>query len=959
MSLPDIAVDAIRTLPGELQEVAGRFFERLNADHELPDPALMPNLARVAACSEFAANTLLREWHRFRDRSQTFGAPLSAARLEDFVGAFGESECGIEEAKASLRRERNRLMVQIYWRDICNNADVSETLASLSLVADQMIRAACQRALRQMRERFGDVRGSDNAVVPLVVLGMGKLGGSELNFSSDIDIIFAYSRDGNSDGGKQLAAQPYFDRMSRLIVALLDEVTADGFVYRTDTRLRPFGDSGPPVVSFAALESYLLHHGRDWERYAYVKARLIWPQSDETVRQELFDELISPFVYRRYLDYGVFESLRDMHNMISAEVKRRDLADNVKLGPGGIREIEFIVQTLQLIRGGGRRELRSPSLQAVLPLLVNEKGLAKAAAESLGSAYAFLRKLENGIQAIRDAQTHDLPVTLIDRVRLCVAMNFSHWDALTAELRRHRDNVSRLFKEATFGRQDGPESSSLRKRVVEAWETDTPTVEWQQMLADEGFDDAGALAEQIVAFRDAPATKQIGKAASQRLKTFMPRLIQLAKSCQQPARAMVRCLAVVEQVRRRSAYLALLNENRLAAERLVRLCDKSAYIARELARFPVLLDELLDPGLLQEPLPKAKLLNELQRTGSAADDIEVQMEQLARYQRSNLFRIAVADFNDVLPIMKVSDSLTFLAEAVLEYALQAAWADLVSKHGVPCYEFDGELREAGFGIIAYGKLGGLELSYGSDLDVVFLHDSRGTGAGTNGDRPLDNTIFYSRLVRRLVHILTTRTSTGELYEIDTRLRPSGRKGLLVSSVEAFDRYQQENAWTWEHQALLRARPVAGSPALASAFEHIRVQTLTSRVRRDSLQADVIAMRERMRKELDRSDAQKFDLKHGRGGVGDIEFIVQYLVLKHAAKYPDVIEFTDNIRQLDALAACGLSGKDAAAELQGIYRAYRRRQHHLVLNDESLTVPATEFEAERAAVVRQWERVLGT
>lgn len=959
MSLPAAVTSELHALPMELRDSAGRFFERLCADFGQPDDLLVPKLSRVIAGSEFAANVMLRDWQIMSARLPGFDQPVSIANLDEFVTAFSQTGQTIDEAKASLRRERDRLLVQIYWRDICEDAEIAETLESLSIVADRLLCAACIYATRQMQERFGSMRASDGTVVPLVVLGMGKLGGGELNFSSDIDIVFAYSRGGSSDGPKELAAQPYFDRLSRYVVALLDEVTADGFVYRTDTRLRPFGDSGPPVVSFAALETYLLNHGRDWERYAYVKARLVGPLPADDVRRDLFDNLISPFVYRRYLDYGVFESLRDMHKMISAEVKRRDLADNVKLGPGGIREIEFIAQTLQLVRGGSQPELQTPSLLAVLPRLVDQKGLRATDANRLLAAYRFLRKLENCIQAIRDEQTHELPADRVDRERLCLAMNFADWETLLATLEKHRTWVATYFDEVTFRGQNDVENSAFRQLVIEHWSAAAAVEVWRQMLEANEFTNAPEIAERIVAFRETSLAQKISKAATDRLQTFMPRLLRLAGERANPARAVARSLSVVEQVLRRSAYLALLNENQLAAERLVRLCEKSAYIARELARYPVLLDELLDPRLLTEPLPKPTLLAELRGAGDDRDDSEVQMEQLARFQRGHMFRIAVADFTDTLTIMKVSDSLTFLAEAVLEHALSIAWADLAAKHGQPCYELEGKQHIAGFGVIAYGKLGGLELSYGSDLDVVFLHDSRGTSQVTNGGKPLDNAIFYQRLVRRMVHFLTTRTSTGELYEIDTRLRPSGRKGLLVTSTDAFERYQVENAWTWEYQALLRARPVAGSTALGAQFDRIRAETLTTRIKLDTLRDDVLSMRARMRKELDKSEAEFFDLKHGQGGVGDLEFIVQYLLLQNAGRYPDVIEYTDNIRQLDGLARCGVITLEVATELQDIYRAYRRRQHHLVLNDETMIVSDAEFEAERAAVVRHWAAVFGS
>jgi glutamate-ammonia-ligase adenylyltransferase len=440
----------------------------------------------------------------------------------------------------------------------------------------------------------------------------------------------------------------------------------------------------------------------------------------------------------------------------------------------------------------------------------------------------------------------------------------------------------------------------------------------------------------------------------------MPRLLALVVQCDEPRLAMERTLSVINQILRRSAYVSLLNENLLAARRLVQLCERSSYVAAQIARYPVLLDELLEPRIETERIEKAEFEAELgsRLAHLQGADTEARMETLAQFQRANLFRIAVADFSGALPIMKVSDSLTFLAEAVLDYALESAWLDLTGKHGTPHYETDGERHAAGFGVIAYGKLGGLELSYGSDLDLVFLHDSKGNRQMTDGDKPLDNAMFFGRLVRRLVHFLTTQTSSGVMYEIDTRLRPEGRKGVLVTSIDAFERYQEENAWTWEHQALLRARSVAGSAAVAMDFERVRAQTLMSRVRLDTLRDEVVSMRTRMRKELDRSDTGRFDLKHGRGGIGDIEFIVQYLVLRNARKYPAVIRFSDNIRQIAALATVGRLDVQTAARLQDAYREFRRRLHHLTLNDRPPFVRNDELLSERDLVAAVWEQHLG-
>ena len=946
----DFTVQRIAGLPEKLQPGVTLWFARLAEQNAtLPDDLVAP-VSRVVACSEFAGKVLLREFDWFIENVSSFSGVSDDGGLSELVDAIAISDADFAAVQSQLRRFRNRYLLRALWREVQQQTDLDETLQQLSDLADRLLDAATRYAERQLEPRFGRARNAAGELIPLVILGMGKLGGRELNFSSDIDIIFCYSENGETDGDRTLSAQEYFARLSRQVIALIDEVTADGFVFRVDTRLRPFGDSGPPVVSFAALESYLLQHGRDWERYAYVKARIVGTQPSAEVKEELYSNLIQPFVYRRYLDYGVFESVREMQNMIAAEVRRRELADNIKLGPGGIREAEFIVQALQLVRGGSEPALQSRALQTVLPLLVSERGISAADAEEIRHAYRYMRRLENFIQALRDEQTHDLPGNDTDRERLCLAMNYDSWETLLHDLDAHRDAISAQFEAIAFrGQSDKSPTSPTFSRL---WESSASVQEWASELNGAA---AETLAEKLVAFASSSATQQIDTISSARLQRFLPKLLEMATASKHPVAALSRTLTVTERILRRSAYIALLNENQQALSRLVDLCARSQYIAGQIARHPALLDELLDPRIYSEGVTKDDLADELQQrlAGEKNLDSEEKMQVIAQYQRAAMFRIAVADFNDKLPIMKVSDGLTWLAEVILDEALRVAWADLTERHGVPRYVVDGAVHEAGFGIVGYGKLGGLELSYGSDLDIVFLHDAKGEEQHTDGDKPLDNAMFFGRLVRRLVHFLTTQTGSGELYEIDTRLRPDGRSGLLVSSTEAFERYQEENAWTWEHQALLRARAVAGSDKIASEFERIRQETLKDRVRRDKLRDDVIAMRRRMRKELDHSDTNVFDLKHGSGGIGDIEFLVQYLVLKEANSHPDVIFYSDNIRQLDALVATGLLEKEVGEQLQDVYRAYRLYLHHLALDGQKALCDAGHFRSERDFVEKSW------
>jgi glutamate-ammonia-ligase adenylyltransferase len=965
--------NVVPSLPEELSDVVPLWSERLDAAHpgSMADaeaaPEFLAALTRVVAVSEFAANTSIRDWNWVFESRGVLGQAPDVNSLAAFGKDISASDDSVETVKRRLRQYRSRWLLHVLWRELSGDAGLGETLHALSDLADELLAAATRYAARQMQQRFGrPLNGQGEEITP-VILAMGKLGGRELNFSSDIDLIFLYTEEGETDGARTLSAHEYFKRLTGQIAALLDEVTADGFVFRLDTRLRPFGDSGPPVVSFAALESYLPQHGRGWERYAYIKARITGPPVSADVTDELMGNIIEPFVYRRYLDFGVFESLRDMKALIVAEVRKKELASNIKLGPGGIREIEFIAQSLQLVRGGNDQDLRKRELQDVLPRLASNRGLSKSAVDELLSAYVFLRRLENYIQAIRDQQTHDLPTDRADRARLCLAMNYSDWNSLMSDLDRHRDNVGRQFDSVVFRSERPVLHSTAVAPFASCWAASAPAEEWEQLLEAQGIAEAEGVTRAIVKFQQMPLMSQIDKVTRQRVDQFMPNLLVHLGNRPHPSVVLQRVLVLIERILRRSAYVALLNENPQALEKLVNLCEKSAYIAEQASRFPVLLDELLDVRVLDarvysSPLAAGELRDELDlRIARLADaDSEQKVETLAQFQRASLFRIAVADFSGSLPIMKASDRLTDLAELVLRVALDTAYADLVEKHGEPvCLEGDVR-RVAGFGVIAYGKLGGIELSYGSDLDVVFLHESGDPGGAesmTDGEKPLDMAVFFGRLVRRLVHFLTTQTGSGALYEIDTRLRPSGRDGLLVTSIDAFERYQEENAWTWEHQALLRARPVAGSARVARAFERVRAETLRKRVRQESLLEDVTSMRRKMREQLDRSDSGLFDLKQGSGGIGDIEFIVQYLVLRNAKEHPAVIHYTDNIRQLGTLAAASCLPEEDAVRLQDIYKSYRLRLHRLVLDEQPPLVPGDEFSREREFVTRIWDRTM--
>lgn len=949
----------IEAVPAVLQQAVLLWLERF-AEQSPEQQALFvestrdwPDLWRLVACSEFAAKTVLRDWRWFREAVLSQRAPAGLG----YDASQQEADAG--DLRSTLRCVRNRRMLQILWREVAGETEVYETLDCLSTLADQLIRASVSDARCRLVERYGVPRDEHGNELHFTVLAMGKLGGMELNFSSDVDLIFLYSGNGESDGPQRLSAQEYFSRLARHVVTLLDEVTPDGFVYRVDTRLRPFGDSGPPVVSYGALESYLVRHGRDWERYAYIKARVVDTGVPVSTVTELMQGIVEPFVYRRYLDYGVFESLREMKALVSAEARKKTLASNLKLGPGGIREIEFIVQSLQLVRGGSDRKLRTTGLKAALRRLGRTHNLQAHDAAALADDYAFLRRLENAVQALRDQQEHETPVDPQDQARVALALGYPDWPELSQDLRKHRANAEQQFAAVAFRGNGESARTDISLQLASLWNSDATADDWEETIRTAGVAEARSVAEGLLGFRRGTAVRQIGKTGGKRLERFMPDLVLALANRAHPGLVLERVLGMVEQILRRSAYVALLNENPLVLDRLVGLCASSAWLAEEIGRYPVLLDELLDPRLYTTQLTREEMQAELdwRFEGLGNADSERRIEILAQFKRAVLFRIAVADISGGLPIMKVSDRLTELAEIVLDNALSIAWADLVEKHGKPRSSKDERLCDAGFGVVAYGKFGGMELSYRSDLDLVFLHDSAGADQHTVGDRPLENSMFFARLVRRVVHFLNTRTAAGVLYQVDTRLRPSGRSGLLVIGLEGFERYQVENAWTWEHQALLRSRPVAGSATVCREFERIRSQTLRKRVKREKLRGDVIEMRNRMRAQLDRSSNGRFDLKQGVGGIGDIEFIVQYLVLANADSHPAVIHYPDNIRQLGVLGAAGCLGERDVIRLQEIYKNYRFRLHHLALDEQAPEVDEGEFVEERAFVGQMWDTVM--
>ena len=943
-------------LEGRLESLAERGGVPVGASPEAR--AVAASLPMVWSCSDFVAEACLRDGALLPWLGGD-GHLLEEAARDWLTRDLASDPAAIAEPAAddaafmdALRRFRRRQLARIAWRDLASLADVETILRELTLLADVCIGAACERAARALQARYGVPRGADGRELQLLILGMGKLGGGELNFSSDIDLVFLFPEHGETDGGRALEHEEYFGRLGRRVAQLLGAVTAEGFVYRVDLRLRPFGESGPQVVSFDAFEEYLQQHGRDWERYAYVKAR---PVVGSDGFDELYRNVLRPFVYRRYLDFSVFESLREMKALISREVERRELQGNVKLGPGGIREIEFIVQAYQLIRGGGDPRLQTRSLLTALPLLAGKKLLPEAAVTELGDSYRFLRRLENRLQERNDEQTHDLPQDDAGRARLALGMGAAGWPELEVEIARHRDRVSGHFRRLLFAPEE-PDAAGAALRALESILEPTPGEAALQALQSAGLQEASAVLEQLDMLRDSTYYRRLDETGRRRLQTLLPRLLQAIAGSGAEAVALGRLLHVLERIGGRTVYLALLNENGVARSRLVELCAQSQFLADQIAAFPMLLDELLDERLFESTPARAEFEQDLRARMAGADaaDPERQVDLLRQFQRAAVFRVAVPDLTGRLPVMKVSDRLTDIAELIVGEALDLSWDQITARHGAPrCGADEAALSDAGMVVVAYGKFGGIELGYGSDLDLVFLHDSSGEVQRSFGPAAVENSVFFLRLVQRLVHLLTVHSAAGRLYEVDTRLRPSGKGGLLVQSIEGFGDYQRTEAWTWEHQALLRARAVAGTPALRARFEALRCDILRFGIRRDTLRDEVRNMRERMRAELSRSGPDEFDLKRDAGGITDIEFLAQYWTLQWCDTRPELVTYSDNIRQLESLASIDLVPQSTVDLLTGAYRLYRQRIHHLSLDGASTVVPAGEFADVRGQVTAVW------
>ncbi|WP_295002822.1 bifunctional [glutamate--ammonia ligase]-adenylyl-L-tyrosine phosphorylase/[glutamate--ammonia-ligase] adenylyltransferase [uncultured Dechloromonas sp.] len=863
----------------------------------------------------------------------TWEQPLDEALL---MAPLRQPLADDEAVRSTLRRLRQRAMAHLVLRDLCGLAPLAEIVECMTLLADVTTNFALDHYHRQLAETYGEPLDSQGRPLRLMVIGMGKLGGRELNVSSDVDYIFIYPEEGDTAGAqKRIENFDFFNRVGKKVIQALGDITADGQVFRVDMRLRPNGDSGPLVCSIDALENYFITQGREWERYAWIKARTMNAgdnlQPDWVVAMQ---KIARPFVFRKYLDFGAINAMRDLHAQIRREVARKDMADHVKLGPGGIREIEFMAQVFQLIRGGRDPALQvRPTLQ-VLSLLAERKLISAETERELNTAYVFLRRLEHRLQYVEDKQTHMLPTDPAEREKIGRSMGFAGWDAMAEVLAGHRDIVSRHF-EAVFSDPEAGEHP-----LTGLWQGQLDEDGAIEALGNLGFRQPREAIARLADLRASSRYQQLPSANRSRLDAVGPRLLEAAGATPDPDTTLVRGLSFLEGISRRGAYLALLQQYPMALRRVADMMCASHWAADYLNRYPLLLDELLDPRLYEIATDWSGFRDNLRANlAQHAGDTEREMDILREMHHGQVFRLLAQDLAGLQTIERLSDHLTELADTLVQETLPLVWSTIKKRH-----------RDTPqFAVIGYGKMGGKELGYASDLDLVYLYD--------DGDQEAAE--HYTRLSQRLNTWLSSQTPAGILFETDLRLRPNGDSGLLAVSVDAFRDYQLKNAWTWEHQALTRARFCAGDPAVGQRFEAIRVEILRQPRDLAKLGEEVVAMRRKMVDAHASKSETGFGLKHDPGGIIDVEFIVQYLILGHAHRHAELTGNLGNIALLRIAGELGLIDPAQAKAAGNAYREFRRLQHAKRLSaNPKAPIPREEVENHIAAVTGLWRSVFG-
>ena len=981
-SASEVVSEAISHFPEQLQSSLKKHWQliadRLSEQSLNPDDwssEFLTSVVTIMSRSGFVAESLakmvseLNDW-AFKD---TFlHLPRSVDDMRAALSQALGSVASETELLSQLRLFRRTEMVRIVWRDLAGLADLSDTMSEVSNLADVCIEETLNYLYGCLCDQHGTPRSRAGESQHMLVLGMGKLGAHELNVSSDIDLIFAYPETGETDHpSKPIDNHRFFTKLGQKLIHALDHVDGNGFVFRVDMRLRPYGSAGALALNFSAFEDYYQNQGREWERFAMVKARILTGPPED---RDALQRIILPFVYRRYTDFSSIEALREMKRLIMSEVHRKGGDQNIKLGSGGIREIEFIAQACQLIHGGRDHSLQQTGLLPVFELLREHDYLPTEWVDTLLAANTFLRDMEHAIQGLDDKQTQLIPGGELEREQVAWSLGYEDWASAYCDLKAHREQVANLF--AAFLEEPASETSSNEQAGGESgeggdqsqtlwlhlWQAQAEPEQWMEAFEANGFGQCGACVSALEELRESRLYRSMSAEAGQRLERFLPLLLSVAAEQEAPSLVFVRVMSLVRAVLGRTIYLVLLYENVDALRLLCKLCQESPWIAEHLAKSPVILDELLDAHSLYQPPEKDELVDELRQSllRIPEEDLEAQMDALRHFKQSHMLRVAAAEISGKLPLMKVSDYLTWLAEALVAQSVAIAWQNMVDKYGEPSGIADDQ-TQAGFAVIGYGKLGGIELNYHSDLDMVFLYDCNENGM-TTGDRAIANPVFYTRLGQRVIHLLATNTTQGELYEVDMRLRPSGNSGMLVSSLTAFERYQFQDAWTWEHQALVRARYIAGDPRVGASFDEIRARVLSQERNYADLLTEVRDMRLKMKaaaqEKFKDPEGARNDIKLGDGGLVDIEFITQFGVLQGAHQQPELMIWTDNVRLLETIGKLGCYGDLDVPPLIDAYRDLRAAQHRKNLADSHYRVSLADFDAQRQRVSDAWCSIFG-
>lgn len=947
-------------------------FSQFAVSENLQNSPHIAPLITAIAMSDFVYSTLqkqpilLTQWLTF---------PPSIQNCDHYFIRLNERLNTVETEESlhtTLRHFRHQELAALSYLQANHPNLVQLIFEKLSDLAEALIISTRDWLFNHFCQNYGTPMNSLGEKQELIILGMGKLGGRELNFSSDIDLIFTYPDAGETIGArKPMENSKFFTRLGQRLIQALDQITPEGFVYRTDMRLRPFGDNGALVLSFTAMEDYYQEQGRDWERYAMIKGRILG-ENLQNLNHRYLSQMLRPFVYRRYLDFSAIQSLREMKQKISREVIRRGLTKNIKLGAGGIREIEFIVQAFQMMRGGRDKILQQRSLLKVLPHLAELKLLSNVQITQLRQAYLFLRLVENGLQAIDDKQTQTLPNSerereiLVYLVQTYLSANkqepIQNWQDFLCLLTAHQQNVRTIFNEL-IGEEEENETSEENQRYA-AWRDILHYQITEEDLAINLRDYAVKEQDYAEIFQHLSITLQewvkrpIGMRGRDVLRKLMPKVVDQIFNQPDYLSLLPRILNIIDKITTRTTYLELLLEKEQILPQLLTLCGKSVMIAQQIARYPILLDELIVQKSLTHPIPLEEYPLALQEylIRIPEDDEEALIDALRQFKQSQLLRIATTDILGILPVMKISDHLTYLAEAIIAAVVNLAWKSVSRRFGVPEHLQE---NEQDFVVVGYGKLGGIELGYNSDLDLVFLHNAPENSETVGGKKSISAHQFYLKLAQKINGIFNLNTAAGVLYEVDMRLRPSGEAGLLVSTFKAYDFYQKNEAWTWENQAIVRARAVYGTPDLRQKFTKIRQETLCQARSSGQLSEEICKMRFKMYEHLTPHNPTLFHLKTDRGGITDIEFIAQFLVLNYAASQPEMAIWSDNVRIFESATHCGILKPEVGEQLKSCYIRLRERQHQLNLLNQTGAVANTEFVREREIICQIWENLFSS